>query len=57
MFDLESELLQFLRAHLVGLLLFIICFNGQGVHFFWGYFAIRLRYVVILVEILGESEI
>ena len=57
MFNLESKLLQFLRAHLVGLLLFIVRFNGQGMHFFRGYFAIRLGYVVILVEILDESEI
>ena len=57
MFNLEAKLLQFLCANLVGLLLFIVRFNGQGVHFFWGYFAIWLGYVVILVEILDESEI
>ena len=57
MFNLESKLLQSLRAKLVGLLLFIVCSNGQGVHFFWGYFAIRLGYIIILVEILDESEI
>ena len=57
MFNLESKLLQFLRARLVGLLLFIVRFNVQGMHFFWRYFAIRLGYVVILVEILDESEI
>ena len=57
MFNLESKLLQFLRARLVGLLLFIVRFNGQGMNFFWRYFAIRLGYVVILVEILDESEI
>ena len=56
MFNLKSKLLQSLRAHLVGLLLFIVRFNGQGVHFFWGYFAIGLGYVVILVEILDVSE-
>ena len=57
MLNLESEPLQILRAHLVGLLLFIVRFNGQGMHFFWGYFAIRLGYIIILIEILDESEI
>ena len=57
MFNLESKLLHLLRAHLVGLFLFILRFDGQGVHFFWGHFAIRLGYIVILVEILDESEI
>ena len=57
MFNLESKLLQSLRANLVGLLLFIVRFNGQGVHFFRGYFAIRLGYTIILVEILDDSEI
>ena len=57
MFNLESKLLQSLRAPLVGLLLFTVRFDGQGMHFFWGDFAIRLGYVVILVEILYESEI
>lgn len=52
MFDLESKLLQFPRAHLVALFLFVVRFNGQGMHFLWRYFTIRLRYVIVLVKIL-----
>ena len=52
MFDLKSKLLQLLRAHLVGLFFFVVHFNGQGMHFLWRYFAIRLRYIIILVKIL-----
>ena len=57
MFNLESKLLQPLRAPLVGLLLFTVRFDSQGMHFFRGDFAIRLGYVIILVEVLYESEI
>lgn len=52
MFDLESKLLQLLRAHFVGMFLFVVRFHGQGVHFLRRYFAIRLGYVFILVKIL-----
>lgn len=52
MFDLESKLLQLLCAHLVGLFLFLVHFNAQSVHFLWRYFAIRLRYIIVLVKIL-----
>ena len=52
MFDLESKLLQFLRAYLVDLFLFIIRLDSQSVHFRRRNFTIRLRYVVVLVKIL-----
>lgn len=57
MFDFESKLLQFLRAYLVALFLFIVRFDGQGVHFLWRYLAKRLGYVVVLVKILDWEEI
>ena len=53
MFDLESKLLQFLRAYLVDLFLFGVRLDSQSVHFRWRDFTIRLRYVVVLVKILG----
>lgn len=52
MFDLESKLLQLLGAQLIALFLFIVRFDGQGVHFLWRYLAKRLGYVVVLVKIL-----
>ena len=53
MFDFESKPLQLLRAYLVGLFLFIVRFDGQGVHFLWRYFAIRLGYEIVLVKVLS----
>ena len=52
MFDFESEPLQLLRAHLVGLFLFTVRFNGESVYFLWRYFAVRLGYVIVLVKVL-----
>lgn len=51
-FNLESKLLQLLRAHFVDQFFFVLHLDAQRVHFLWRYFAIRLRYVIVLVKIL-----
>ena len=57
MFNLEAKLLQSFRAHFIGLFLFVVRFDSEGVRFLWRYFAISLGYVIVLIKILDCEEI